>query len=341
MQLQMTAPLDIGLEQTDALLGHGQEDVFDLEFAAQVPRRRGLPDLTDTEDEDKEPEKNKDDNNSGDEALETDGEQNSRMQALESDLDGLYETYRQRLAERDTKFKAREARQNDKRREEWSGIDRDEAQADTDEENEDGGWDEMEQRKAGSDDSDSSTDGEDKLSSTQLSKRKLPRQQGTSRKKARLLTSLEEPLTASQVSRKTDVWFSQDIFNGLSHLSEDDDKEVNSLQPPQVVEVRSYLPNVVILMHYQVSVSEDDDLEPQTEFEVVPKESDDVEMWDVNNPNEDELKASHIKSIIFVNLRHRHRLIDVLTRARLTHRGGSDSRSGPCQSKKNENRTYQ
>ena len=30
MQLQMTAPLDIGLEQTDATLGLGQDDMFDL-----------------------------------------------------------------------------------------------------------------------------------------------------------------------------------------------------------------------------------------------------------------------------------------------------------------------
>jgi hypothetical protein len=50
-------------------------------------------------------------------------------------------------------------------------------------------------------------------------------------------------------------------------------------------------------------VSEDDEMEPQTEFEVVPQELDDAEMWDVNNPNEDELKSSKIKGIIFVNPR--------------------------------------
>jgi hypothetical protein len=86
---------------------------------------------------------------------------------------------------------------------------------------------------------------------------------------------------------------------------------------------------------------EDDELEPQTEFEVVPQELDDAEMWDVNNPNEDELKLSKIKGIIFVNPRPCSRLIDILIRARLTHGRGSISRSGPCQQKKNKDRTYQ
>lgn len=305
MQLQMTAPLDIGLEQTDAILGHGQEDIFDLESAERAPRRLGSPNLTDTEDEDNDLKQSKDDNSSDDEALDTDGEQNGRMQALENDLDDLYETYREKLAERDAKFKVRAARQNDKRREEWSGIDKGEAQADTDDEDGGGGWDEMEKRKAADSDPDSSSaDEEDELSSSQSPKRKRPRQQETSRKKARLLTSLEEPQTTLQISRKTDVWFSQDMFHGLDHLSEDDDGEANSSQPSQDVGVRSYVfQSFLMLTHYQVSVSEDDEVEPQSEFEVVPQELDDTEMWDVDNPNEDELKSSQIKGIAFVNPR--------------------------------------
>ena len=242
MQLQMTAPLDIGLEQTDAVLGQGQEDVFDLESAERIPRI-GSPDFTDTDDQDDDIEQRKDDDSSDDEALDTDGEQNSRMQALENDLDGLYETYRERLAERDAKYKVRMARQDDKRREEWSGIDKDGAQGDANEEG-GGGWDEMEQRKAAESNSDSdfsSAGEEDELSSSQSSsKRKRPRQQETSRKKARLLTSLEEPQTKIQSSIKTDVWFSQDIFGGLGHLSEDDDEET-SPEPSLDVGVRSYV----------------------------------------------------------------------------------------------------
>ena len=232
MQLQMTAPLDIGLEQTDAVLGYGQEDMFNLEHAERASRRKSFPDSTDTDDEDEEPDKSK-----IDEGLDIDEEQNSRVQTLEDDLDGLYETYRERLAERDAKFRVREARRNDKRREEWSGIEGDEGRDDTDEGSEGAGWDEMERRKARSDDSDpSSTDEEDGASSPRLPKRKRSGQQETPRKKARLLTSLEEPQTASQMSRKTDVWFSQDVFKGLDHISEDDGASLLSRDD----EVRSY-----------------------------------------------------------------------------------------------------
>ncbi|KAI0257611.1 Spb1 C-terminal domain-containing protein [Lactifluus subvellereus] len=275
MQLQMTAPLDIGMEQTDAVLGYGQEDMFDLEHAERASSRKGFPDSTDTDEDDKEPDENKEDSSLDDEVLDIDEEQNNRVQTLEDDLDGLYETYRERLAERDAKFRVREARRSDKRREEWSGIGGDEDRDDTDEGSEGAGWDEMERRKARSDDSESSsTDEEDGASSPLLSKRKRPGQQETSRKKARLLTSLEEPQTASQMSRKTDVWFSQGVFKGLDHVSEDEGAS---------------------LLSQDDEVSEDSDSELQSDFEVVPQESDNAEMWDVNNENEDELKSSEIK----------------------------------------------
>ena len=45
-----------------------------------------------------------------------------------------------------------------------------------------------------------------------------------------------------------------------------------------------------------MSELEDDELGSQPEFEVVPREQDDTEMWDVNDPNEDESKSAQIKS---------------------------------------------
>jgi hypothetical protein len=48
-----------------------------------------------------------------------------------------------------------------------------------------------------------------------------------------------------------------------------------------------------------VSVSEDDELGSQPEYEVVPQEQDDTEMWDVGDPNEDELKSAQIRSNFF------------------------------------------
>jgi hypothetical protein len=49
-------------------------------------------------------------------------------------------------------------------------------------------------------------------------------------------------------------------------------------------------------MHYQMSDASD--LDPPDGLEVVPLESDDVEMWDANNENEDDLKSSHVKSTV-------------------------------------------
>ena len=40
MQLQMTAPMDIGMEQNDLSL-RGQDDIFDLEETAQGLRKKG------------------------------------------------------------------------------------------------------------------------------------------------------------------------------------------------------------------------------------------------------------------------------------------------------------
>ena len=221
MQLQMTAPLDIGLEQTDAVL-RGQEDMFDLGDAERASGRTGYPKAVDTDEESVEPNESLHDNIPDEGVVDTDEEQDDRLQTLEDDLDGLYETYREKLAERDTKFRVREARRNDKRREDWAGIGKGGSQDDTDEEDEGGGWDEMEQLKARDDDSDSWADTEDEMSSSQLAKRKQPDQQGTSRKKARMLTSLSEPKIAFHEGKNTAVWFSQDIFKGLDRPSEDD-----------------------------------------------------------------------------------------------------------------------
>lgn len=275
MQLQMTAPLDIGLEQTDAGLHHGQEDMFDLEYAERASKRTGYPRTVDTDEEDEEPDESPDKG-----IADTDEEQDDRVQLLEDDLDGLYETYRERLAERDTKFRVREARRNDKRREDWSGIGKSEARDESEEEDEGGGWDEMEKLKARGDDSDLSTDAEDEMSSPQLAKRKQPDQQGTLRKKARMLSSLKEPQTLSRAGKNTTVWFSQDIFKGLDRPGEDDAESDSSKQSQDDEDDE------------MAAVSE---LDSHDGLEVVPLEPDDAEMWDANNENEDDLNSSQVK----------------------------------------------
>ncbi|KAI0271345.1 Spb1 C-terminal domain-containing protein [Gloeopeniophorella convolvens] len=278
MQLRMTAPLDIGLEQSDAALGHGQDDIFDLVYTERSAKNGRLLDSADMDEDEEDHSKVEPNVDPNDEALDTDEEQDRRVQALEDDLDGLYDAYRERLAERDTKFKVREARRKNKQREEWSGIakDADRDDSDGDDDDEGGGWDEMERRKADSDDSDSSSNGDEDDTFSQPSKRRRPRSEAPPRKKARLLTSLEEPKTTSQLSRTTNVWFSQDVFNGLDDVSEDN-------EPVSLEASRSG------------DASEDGKSDASDDFEVVPKAPDDTEMWDINDENEDEAKESHIK----------------------------------------------
>src|SRR6266702_2760717 len=100
------------------------------------------------------------------------------------------------------RLRVREARRDDKRREDWSGIGKSEAQDKTEEEDEGGGCDEMEQLKAKGDDLGSSTDTEDETSSPQLANRKRPDQQGTPQEKVRMLSSLGEPQIASHAEEK-------------------------------------------------------------------------------------------------------------------------------------------
>jgi len=83
MQLHMTAPLEIGLEQTDAGLRHGQEDVFDLEYAERASRRTGYPKTLDTDEESEEPNEGLHGGSPDEGVVDTDDEQNDPVQTLE------------------------------------------------------------------------------------------------------------------------------------------------------------------------------------------------------------------------------------------------------------------
>ncbi len=287
----MTAPLDIGLEQTDAGLGYGQDDIFDLADAERASRRTSYPRTVDTDEEGEELGESSQVNGLDDVVVDTDEDQNGRVQALGDDLDGLYESYKERLAERDTKFRVREARQNDKRREDWTGIGKGETHDETEEEDEGGGWDEMEHLKAKDDDSDSPTDTEDETS-PQSTKRKRPDQRDAPQKKARILTPLGEPQIVSSAEKNTMVWFGQDVFKGLDQPSEDE-KECDSSKQSQEDEDEvspCFVPSSPVLIIYQYS-----DLDLHDGLEIVPLESDEADMWDASNENEDDLKSSQIK----------------------------------------------
>ncbi|CAE6437970.1 unnamed protein product [Rhizoctonia solani] len=252
MQLQMTAPLDIGMDfKDDALKG----DVFDL---GEADGRR----VDDESDSESEPEKKEE--NVGGEKLEEDDSEDDR---LEDELDGLYDQYRERLAERDLKFKAKEAKRKDQSREEWGGIKKDEdGSEDEDSDEGEGGWDAT---LAAKDDGEESSSDEEDDEPVAIKKQKTD--QGT-----KLITKLEEPKV--KASKAAQVWFSQDLFKGMADAVEDEDEDE---QEDESEEEEDATPD-----------DEDED-----DFEIVPQSlEDDTPMWDVDNEDEDEAKQAYIQS---------------------------------------------
>ncbi|TFY56417.1 hypothetical protein EVJ58_g7656 [Rhodofomes roseus] len=292
MQLQMTAPLDIGLEQTDATLSLGQDDVFDLDNAAKALKRKGGAARLAEEDDAESDEASTEEDEDEDVALDSDEEEERKVADLEAQLDGLYDAYQDHLRERDAKYKVKEARKNAKHREEWGGIKEKGSDDESDEESdEEGGWDKFEAAKerAGEDSSSDgdSSDEEDNAQATSLAPVKKRRISGDapsdtrSRKKARLA---EAPSATGPLSRAAQVWFSQDCFAGAD--IDISDKEGEDGESDEDADVPAEDSDV------QMESSEDED-----DFEVVPQEPDDAdeEMWDVEDENQDELKQAHIK----------------------------------------------
>ncbi|CAK5280261.1 unnamed protein product [Mycena citricolor] len=310
MQLSMTAPLEIGLEQQDLSLG-GQ-DFFDLGGAEIGLRKRGGVSALGDEDD-----ASTDDGveGSGDEdesVLDSDEERQRKVASLEAEMDGLYDSYRDRLRERDAKFKVKEAREKNADREEWHGI---QEKGDSDSEDEgNGGWEKMEDVKnqdddSSSDDSDDDVDGEPARVSK---KRSRPERETTKPvKRARLVTKLEQP-RAGPSTQAAKVWFSQDIFADVDEEIDDDaemsvdDEEIESADGNDEDDAEDN--------------EEDDD-----DFEIVPAGlEDDSGMWDVDDENEDEIKQEIIKSTIPLTLTYRYLTI---IRARSQHCRGDHART--------------
>lgn len=229
----MTAPMDIGMEQSDSALRHGQEDIFDLDDASKGLRKKGglsrLMDESDVESDNEVDGEGLQGESSDDEILDEDEERERKVGGLEDELDGLYDSYQERLRERDAKYRVREARRNNKEREEWHGIQAKKSDDEDDDSEEEGGWDKMEAVKArAGEESSSGESDEDEDESSQVPSKK--RRQGilledSSKRQKRL--RFENDMPAS-LSRAAQVWFSQDCFAGTElglNLDEIEDSE--------------------------------------------------------------------------------------------------------------------
>jgi AdoMet-dependent rRNA methyltransferase SPB1 len=232
MQLQMTAPMDIGMEQHDASLGFGQDDVFDLTGAERGMRKKGGVTMLvgDGEDVPKSDQSEVEDGDEDDDEdmLDSDEEREIKVAGLEAELDGMYDMYQERMKERDAKFKVKEARKKSGLLEEWNGIKEKGSDDEDSNSEEEGGWEKLEEAKAkAGDDSSSDESDDDEETVTIGEKRRRNEPVAPSAKRVKLLTKLEDPKSAAQTSRAAHVWFSQDVFAGMDDLDnvEDDEDE--------------------------------------------------------------------------------------------------------------------
>ena len=235
MQLQMTAPLDIGMEQQDAMLGVGQDDMFDLgKTEEDLGNKHGTAALLMDDDGDAIIGSSEDGatETEYDEPLDSEDEEETKLLGLEADLDNLYVAYQDRLRERDAKFKVKEARRKNAELDEWNGI---KAKGIDDEDSDDeevGGWDKIQEAKLNDqnlsdDSSDESVDEE-----TQVPKRKRTPSETSglpNKKRPRLVSKLKPATASATTGAAARVWFAQDIFSGLDGLNKHSDSDFEDL----------------------------------------------------------------------------------------------------------------
>jgi len=229
----MTAPLDIGLEQQDPSLLHGQRDIFELDTKDKTLQTRLAADdedgdiVTSSEDEAVQGEDDHEDGN-----LDWEEEKDHKVALLEAELDGMYEAYQGRLRERDAKYRVREAREKNAQREEWHGIKPQDSDEDSDEEEEEGGWDKVQAAKMRNDDDsssdDSSTESDNEERAGTPKRRVHFSQEADPREKKRRRISEPSKNTRPASSGATALWFSQDVFGKVKGLDQLDDSNDDS-----------------------------------------------------------------------------------------------------------------
>jgi len=260
----MTAPADLDVD--DRAL-QGEDDVFDLGEGEKEINRRSLgkkalgdvirDEAVEEDDEEEEPESSE----SEMEFEDSEEEREYRTQALEGELDELYDQYRDRMNERDAKWKVKQARMKDKNYDAWQGIQQggsddsdaevgsrmvrvprrgDAEEEDEGEESEEGGWERLAARKAaiGEEDSSESEDGEEKpiVKKARVTKVKTERPATAPRA---LVTSLTDRENRAQMSRQAQLWFDQSVFKGVGDLAALDGEEEEEVEEEEEEEDES------------------------------------------------------------------------------------------------------
>jgi AdoMet-dependent rRNA methyltransferase SPB1 len=201
MQLNMTAPMDIGMEEAGPM---GEGAMFALKTLDQSDAVRkiakGKMAVI------KENEAKKDHDSGLGSSAGTDDESDEEEDRLERELDSMYDQYRERKGERDAKYRAKRARQEHEDGE-WEGVSADEKGVSDDEMLEE--------------DSDEDEDDEEEDTSS----------------KQPLLRDLDGVAAGPDgLSKRATRFFSQDIFKDVAELLDEEEEEENKEHSDQEME---------------------------------------------------------------------------------------------------------
>lgn len=320
MQLQMTTPMDIGLERADdeifglgdidgrtGRLGEGSDDEAEGDIVVEANGR--------SEDVDGEEEDLSDDER--------------RVRALEDGLEDAYDRHQENLLDRDQKRKAREAARIRRHKEEgdgeWQGIEKDDGEeGEGEDEGGDSGDDiEVTRKKRhvafadeddGADD-DSDSDGEDVtkeaeriMAARRTGPRALDPRPGVDRvvrpKETKLLTDLQpakKAKTAAETSRAAAMWFDQPVFKGIKGMETlmapgDEDEEQSGEEDEDAFEEEDEEMEDLPDDENDDRTADDDDAASDDSFEIVPQDKEsEPEDWDEDVSDQDAKVAKEIK----------------------------------------------
>lgn len=336
LQLGMTAPTDLDMND-NALAG---EEMFDLGEGERELQRAGgrnihaavgdADGMSESEDEVSGQVAEEDD-----EVLSSDEERELRTRALEGELDGLYDDYKDRMAERDAKWRVKQMRLKDRNFDSWHGIregsdseddgvdkgHRDQRMVrmprrgdadpeDQGEESEDGGWDLVAQQKAKlGEEEDSDSDSDNDAPKKPKAKRAVTIRPGAPvpQPKQRLVTTLSEAQSRAQMSRQAQVWFDQSVFKDVGDLAaldgDDEDEESDDEQEDEDEdeemeedEESAEESDVDMASSLESTLEDEDEEEDEDDFEIVPQAKDDDPEWDVDDEDQDAVLQEHIKA---------------------------------------------
>ncbi|EGG05865.1 uncharacterized protein MELLADRAFT_48684 [Melampsora larici-populina 98AG31] len=290
MQLQMTTPMDIGLERADDEV-FGLEEIDQNDFGSDHGQE-GFENGESDEEESVYSEESDDEDLSEDE---------KKLQILEDSVGVAYDTYQEKILNKDTKRKVREEarlrRHHDEGEQEWTGLNED-----------DGGsvhsGDDIEmvrkkrarfaKTSKSDDEEDSDSEGEDVTDQAAriMAERGLSSKASTSKSKKRLLTDLTEKTNySSEVKNQaTEMWFDQPVFKDVKGLQgqlnfDDDDEEEEDEDEDEDDEVHAGSSDESADEETGKFDESDDD------FEIVPKEPVKPTVWDEEDSDQDEKNA--------------------------------------------------